>query len=118
MKLTLKTFVIMFLIICSGQVQALKCGHRLIEEGDGKVKVMLRCGEPDFSETRDRRIPRHCVEDRYRDDYNSRYRINHQRCQYETVDVWTYNFGTTKFMRELVFVDGILEDINVLGYGY
>lgn len=106
------------LLIYSGQVLALKCGHRLIEVGDGKVKVILRCGEPDFSEIRERRVPRNCVEEGYIDYYEYRSRRNYQRCHFETVDVWTYNFGPTKFMRELVFIDGVLEDINLLGYGY
>ncbi len=34
------------------------------------------------------------------------------------VEIWTYNFGPYKLMREIRFVDGRVEDIETLGYGY
>ncbi len=111
MKLTLKILAVTIpLLIFSGQVLALKCGNRLVGIGDGKVKVFLRCGEPDFKETRERRTPINCLIDRYS--------YNFQICRVKIIDVWTYNFGSTRFMRELAFIDGVLEDIKLLEYGY
>jgi len=34
------------------------------------------------------------------------------------VDIWTYNFGPYKLMRRIRFVDGVVEEIETLGYGY
>jgi hypothetical protein len=34
------------------------------------------------------------------------------------VETWTYNFGPNKLMQRLRFVDGVLEDIESLGYGH
>ena len=34
------------------------------------------------------------------------------------MEIWTYNFGPNKLMRRLRFVDGELQDIETLGYGY
>ena len=34
------------------------------------------------------------------------------------VEIWTYNFGPYKLMRQVRFVDGVIEEIETLGYGY
>jgi hypothetical protein len=114
-----KMIVVISLIIFSGQALALKCGHRLVNKGDAKAKVYSRCGSPDYSETRELYIPQNCNQNNYVDEYGySDSSDNYQDCYVEIIDVLTYNFGPRKFMRELVFIDGILRDINSLGYGY
>ncbi len=119
MKPALKKLIISIsLVIFSGQVFALRCGHRLVDVGDRKAKVYLRCGDPDFRENRERYIPRNCNDGGYVDDYGYVDSYRQQNCRVEIIDVWTYNLGTRKFMRELVFVNGVLKEINSLGYGY
>jgi hypothetical protein len=34
------------------------------------------------------------------------------------VEIWTFNFGPYKLMRRVRFVDGLVEDIETLGYGH
>ena len=34
------------------------------------------------------------------------------------VETWTYNFGPNKLMRRVRFIDGIVEEVETLGYGY
>ena len=34
------------------------------------------------------------------------------------METWTYNFGPNKLMRRVRFVDGIVEEVETLGYGY
>lgn len=119
MKPELKVLIIIIsLLIFSGQAFALRCGHRIVGTGDGKAKIFMRCGEPDFTETRERRIPKGCVTNVYMNEYEYTDRYHYHSCRIEISEVWTYNFGVTKFMRELVFVDGVLDEINMLGYGY
>lgn len=119
-----------FLLGFSGQALALRCGSKIINTGDKKPKVLARCGEPDFAETQERRYPSYCRERDYngRDGYsidnygyssrNLRRSHNYPICHFKIVDVWTYNFGPRKFIKELIFQDGYLKEINSLEYGY
>ena len=34
------------------------------------------------------------------------------------VEIWTYNFGPYKLLRRVRFVDGKVDEIETLGYGY
>jgi len=34
------------------------------------------------------------------------------------IEIWTYNFGPYKLMRQVRFVDGVVDEIETLGYGY
>ncbi len=90
--------VILFLII-SGQVHALRCGTKLIQIGDRKHEVIKYCGEPTFIDYFQRSAPFYPY-------------------YYQIIDVWTYNFGSSKFMQELYFENGRLIKINELDYGY
>ncbi len=112
-----------FLLGISGQALALRCGSKLISIGDRKPKVLARCGEPDFAETQERRYPSYCRDTDYyvRDEYSyrsSRRLHNYPICHYKIVDIWTYNFGPQKFIKELIFQNGYLKEINNLEYGY
>ena len=88
-----------FLLVCSGQAFALRCGTKLVDIGDRKHKVLYKCGEPDYKDSYDQISPFY--------PYPA-----------EQIDVWTYNFGSNLFMQELIFRNGILRRINKLGYGY
>jgi hypothetical protein len=119
-KMFSKILILLVVVfIFSEQALALKCGHRIIDVGAKKSKVISRCGEPLYIETRERKYPFHCIDrlgsvngdDNYRD-----YAI-YPVCSFERLDVWTYNFGSKKFMRELIFRKGILTDIILLDYG-
>lgn len=91
--------VMFFLLLSSGQAMALRCGNKLVDIGDRKHKVHRVCGEPTYVDSYDQPI------------YGYRQGYNH-------VEVWTYNFGRSRFMQELVFENGILRRINQLEYGY
>ena len=118
------TFLFVIYLNFSGSVMALQCGKRIVDVGDSKIKVFSRCGEPDFTETRERKYPSFCNNREYNSNrynsYNQNYtnQSHYQDCQIEIIDVWTYNFGPRKFMRELIFIRGNLKKINLLEYGY
>jgi hypothetical protein len=92
----------------------LRCGSRLVSTGDGKDKVRALCGEPSdvsFSGTVGRR----------------RYPTQGHSYDYSwfgpewvemPVEVWTYNFGSSKLLRKLRFVGDELVEIRTEGYGY
>lgn len=94
---------------------SMRCGSKLVTHGDGKDKVRALCGEPtDVSlEGVVRRAP---VYD-YGYGYN-RYQYHGPGWVDMPVEVWTYNFGSSKLLRKLRFVGSELEDIETDGYGY
>jgi hypothetical protein len=102
-------FLFIPLMLVSVQCHALRCGNKIVNSGDSKYKILARCGEPDFVETREKFHPPGC---------NGYGATGFPICHVEFIEVWTYNFGPHKFIKELVFRDGVLKDINNLEYGY
>jgi hypothetical protein len=102
----------------------MRCGNRLVTDGDPKAKVVELCGEPTQAESRT--VLRSGVPRRYYDD-DGRYTrtvtdaelLIHDRSLVEVrVDIWVYNRGRSNLLRELVFHDNRLIAVNVLGRGY
>lgn len=83
---------------------ALRCGTRVVSEGDRDFAVRERCGEP-F----------------YVDQFSSvqvRGANGPFESQVEDVyDVWYYNFGPRRLMLRLLFLNGRLQREETLGYG-
>jgi len=99
-------------LLASLPAAAFNCGQRLVHEGDSSYDVRNKCGDPADIQT-------HTI---YRQPvvwYYGRPVLAAPGSAVEaTVEIWTYNFGPNKLMRRLRFVDGYLEDIDTLGYGY
>lgn len=83
---------------------ALRCGNRLVDEGDREFQVRERCGEPFWVD-----------EWRGVDVIDRGQPFERQREVRSSA--WTFNFGPRALMQRLVFVDGILRRIDALGYG-
>jgi len=94
---------------------SMRCGSRLVSQGDGKDKVRTLCGEPTAVSMEGvvRRAPRY----EYGYGYN-RYEYYGPGWVDMTVEVWTYNLGSHKLLRKLRFVGDELEEIRTDGYGY
>lgn len=89
----------------------LRCGGKVVQTGDAQGIVRAKCGEPtDVSRQSAMRRPTFVR--------NGRVFFGGEELVEVPVEVWTYNFGPNKFMRRLRFVDGLLEEIETLGYGY
>ncbi|MBL8298334.1 MAG: DUF2845 domain-containing protein [Rhodanobacteraceae bacterium] len=92
------------LLALTAPAYALRCGTRVVDEGDRDFSVRERCGEP-F----------------YVDQFTS-IRVQGadslRETQVEDVyDVWYYNFGPRKLMVRLLFLNGHLQQEETLGYG-
>lgn len=105
-------FVVALPGVCSiAHAEAMRCGNKLIVEGDSRLDVRAKCGEP--VDIVKRSVLRRPV-----------YRRNGRLFHYGEdlvevpVEFWTYNFGPNQFMRRLRIVDGEVEEIEILGYGY
>lgn len=90
---------------------AMRCGSRLVTLGDSRAEVRTLCGEPTDIETRAiLRRPTYWLDGRivyYGDGYVE-----------VPVEIWLYNFGPYKLQRIVRFIDGRVEEIETLGYGY
>lgn len=93
------------------QADAMRCGSKLVSDGATRTRVRQLCGEPSDIVTRSiLRRPHYS--------YHGRFLYYGDGMVEVPVEIWTYNFGPYKLMRRVRFVDGLVEDIETLGYGY
>lgn len=90
---------------------AFRCGNRLVTEGDTQESVRARCGNP--SEIRRRQLLRPAVLWRH----GRPFRVGNGPIEV-TGESWIYNLGPNRFMRRVRFEDGVVVEIETLGYGY
>ena len=115
------------LAISNARATSLRCGVRLITEGDLKARVLAECGEPDhvevWEEERVYGFSRHpgyygIYEDyEYRNPgygYSQPYRVK----KLVIIEEWTYNHGPGRFMDHLILENGIVRSITSGDYGY
>jgi hypothetical protein len=90
---------------------SMRCGTRLVSDGDSTSKVEALCGVP--TDIQRKEILQRPV--RW-------YRGRPYYTSYEPIPIpveyWTYNLGPNKLMRRLKFEDGLLVDVETLGHGY
>jgi hypothetical protein len=101
---------IMVLAVTIGTALALDCHGRLVVIGARPWEVTERCGEPTAIEDVMKHLPQRA------------YDPISQTTVYILVPVqqsiWTYNFGSTRFLYYLTFQDGKLIDISTGDYGH
>jgi hypothetical protein len=103
--------VVLLAAAFGARADAMRCGNRLISEGDTRSQVRGLCGEPADVQTRSiLRRPHYTL--------NGRFVYFGDGLIEIPVEIWTYNFGPYKLMRRVRFVDGQVEEIETLGYGY
>jgi hypothetical protein len=93
------------------RTQDLRCGDRLVSEGDTAALVLERCGAP--SETRlERKLVPAVI-------WRNGRRIRIPGGDREViVEFWTYDLGPNRFMRQFKVEDGVVVEIKTLGYGH
>lgn len=111
-----------FLIAATKTSDSMRCGNKLVSRGDHQAKVRALCGDPD--DTDSRRIYRGGLPRRYWDgaeisSVSDDELLIHNRSLVEVeVEIWLFNRGPRRLMREAVFHDSKLVYVNILGYGY
>ena len=106
--MSLKACIIRLLlsaVLLNGSISfadTMKCGTRLVSDGDSKAKVLLRCGEPFMKEF----VGEKTVRSRLYGGYG---------IKFDTVPVerWTYVLGQRQFMRILTFEADTLVKIEL-----
>jgi hypothetical protein len=101
------------LAAASGAARAdgFRCGTRLVVEGSTRGEVLARCGDP--SDVERRAILRRPAFWRH----GRQYFLSDGLVEVP-VEFWTYNLGPNKLMRRLRLEDGVVVEIETLGYGY
>ena len=97
----------------------MRCGSKLISVGDSKADVLLRCGDPmlkeavglkEYSKRID--IPltseSNSIEKSTTDGNSGSAEVKRGETVTKTIDQWTYNQGTGKLLKILVFEGGEL----------
>ena len=87
----------------------LRCGSRIIKEGDTQDKVLAVCGEPaQQSRAWIERAPQYELGGQW---------YSYPGTEFVPVDLWTYDFGPNRLMQRVRFVAGLLVSIETLGRG-
>ncbi len=89
---------------------AMRCGNRLVTEGDHKLEVLHKCGEPALVEP--------LGYGHYTVWPHQTHGAHRHYTAYAFIEEWTYNFGPRRFMRLVRFADGKVIRIISLDYGY
>jgi len=92
-------------VLLTGSVayaDTMKCGTKLVSDGDSKAKVLLRCGEPFIKEI----VGEKTVRSRLYGGYGI-------RSDTVLVERWTYVTGKRQFMRILTFEADTLVKIEL-----
>jgi hypothetical protein len=96
----------------ASSAHAMSCRNRLVNVGDPMVRVQDLCGEPASVTERVVHRTRHVR--RY---ISAGVVVVDAITVSAIVTVWLYDFGPSRFMRELVFEEGRLAVIETLRYG-
>jgi Protein of unknown function (DUF2845) len=97
-------------LACSvARADTLRCGSKLISDGDTVEKVLQYCGEPVARQ-------RTWITRQPRFEYGGQ-EIPFEGTEDVPVDLWTYDFGANKLMRRIRFVAGKVDSIETLGHG-
>lgn len=86
---------------------SMRCGTKLMTDGDPLDKVQAYCGPPASIERREILRP-----------FGYHRGITVHSSYEVSVELWTYNFGPHKLMYRLRFEDGLLVDVDTLSHGY
>jgi len=99
-------------LLASTPSQAFSCGTKLVSEGDSRAEVLAKCGEPADVVAQKSVFRRPVIWN-----YGRPYFIGQDYIEIP-VESWIYNLGPNKLMRRVRFEDGIVTEIETLGYGY
>ena len=114
--------VIILVALAAGVLpaHAMRCGSRLVSEGDPRDKLLSDCGQPSSVEAWDEEQyeyfgrPPNSRDYREFERYGNSYRVR----SWVRVEIWTYNYGPSRFVDFVRLENGIVRRIYSGGYGY
>ena len=113
------------LLMFATPASALRCGNKIVKDGDPAAKVRKICGEPASIQYRTiyrggvpRSLARQTTVNGIRTSSDSELLIHRRSVVEVIVEEWTYNFGPRRLMRMVRFENGLVTGVSQLGYGY
>jgi hypothetical protein len=91
--------------------EGLVCGNLIIERGSSREEVRSQCGDPAQIDSKRAWTGNSGVIGR------NPSIVAGSATEIE-IEIWIYNFGPNKLMEKIRFEDGIVADIQSMGYGY
>jgi hypothetical protein len=88
----------------------IRCGNQIIDKGTTSAKVSAFCGNP-------AQVERSVLYTGGATTVGQPNVIPGLAVQVQ-IEVWTYNFGPDKLMERIRFADGVVVNVESLGYGY
>lgn len=117
-----RVLILSALLTISAPALALRCGNKIVRNGDHLARVLHICGEPTVVQVRNiyrSGVPAARINSTARHPRHDDELIVHNRSVVEVVvEEWTYNFGPRRLMRIVRFENGIVTSVKRLGYGY
>ena len=96
----------MVLLPCRTHADSMRCGSRIVKDGDTMEKVLDVCGEPAKQErTWIQRAPQYELGGQY---------YSFPGTEDVPVDLWIFDFGRNKLLQRVRFIDGIVDSIVTL----
>lgn len=100
MRWTLIFFTALASLVLSSQALAMRCGSRLVRDGQTRSQIRQQCGAPD-DVIQNQVAVTDAVSARV-----ARYRVGQSVTRVVQVERWVYVQGGKRFPREVVFHDG------------
>lgn len=108
-------------VMMADPAAALRCDRKVMSEGMRQIEIRKYCGEPTVTQERTvvrAGVPRRQGRTNANDNSQQELLYNDRSYEEVVVEEWTYNFGRHRFMVVIRFVNGLVTDIEDLGYGY
>ena len=108
----MKTWIVLAVLACipSLAVAGIRCGNQIIDKGTSSAEVAAFCGNPT-------QVDRSVLYTGGATTVGRPNVIAGSGVQVQ-IEVWTYNFGPNMLMERIRFADGLVVNIESLGYGY
>lgn len=105
MKLLISAIVLAALLLPSrSSADSISCDGGIVSSGDRAVDLLLKCGQPEWKDTRTEEIIERTGADA-------------RRTTTVTVEDWTYNFGPARFLRIVTVRNGVVAEVRTGQYG-
>jgi hypothetical protein len=92
------------LIPLQAHADSISCDGGIVSSGDTSVELIMKCGQPEWKDSRTEKIVDKSDKDV-------------KRKTYITIEEWTYNFGPQQFMRIVTIRNGVIAGIRTGTYG-
>jgi Protein of unknown function (DUF2845) len=102
----MRTLLLLTLLGLAPFAMAMRCGNQIIDKGSSSAEVVAFCGNPTQVNNRTS-FTGDAAATGVPDSGDT-----HQ------IEIWTYNFGPNMLMERIEIRDGIVVDVQSLGYGF